>query len=360
MASELETLTAIEKAGNLNPVQRTQLDNLRKTQGATTSGGTPRLDFVRGLTDQMVQSDVAEKAKVDTARTKLVDYYSGLEKPLDRYTRFSNETGLGDQQKLVDNLTKEVMTQQDLVDSIPASVIARSGDFLINDADKTAITAHEQKPVYDNLTKLLRSKQYEEVGLQGKQALVATLLDLSFKGDEMGAKPLQLGVDFTTEDRAIARELFTSMLTSQSSAFSADQNSIDEDRRAAEARAFQEAMFGKQTAAEEASQNRTFAQQEKMNNLDFAQQLALKASSRSGSGSGSSKIDQKTQDAWNKILASSKTEYDAWKKINQNQSTLRSQGVDVDKLWSLHAALAAKTGTGGQLRSSSSSSGDGL
>lgn len=358
--TELQQLAKTDR----NPVQETRYQELLKMQGGGGGSASPRLDFVKGLTDQYLGIDAANKVKVDTARGKLIDYYSNLEDPISRFTKFSDQTGLSQQQKLVDNLTRETMTQQDLLDSIPASVVARSGDFLINDADKTAITAREQRPVAENLTKLLRSKQYEEVGLAGKQALVLTLLDLSFKGDAMGAKPLELGVDFTTEDRAIARELFSTILSSQSSAFSGDQDSRDAERRAEEDRAFQKAM-----------QEATFNQQVNMENLSsknsLANSLALKAASGGGSGGGSSsaptsspiyngktkaqikEIEAKTEDAWNKILAGSKTEYDAWKQIDKNQKALGASGVDVRQLWSNHAALAAKVGTGGSIRKTS-------
>lgn len=345
MASEFETLSAIEKSGNLNPYQATQLANLKASGAGGTGGSSPRLDFTKELTNKMMTADATEKVKVDAARSSLIDYYKGLEDPTARYTRLSQSTGLNDQQKLVEGLTKDVMTQQDAVEAIPASVLARSGNFLINDADKTAITNRESKPVIDNLNKLLRNKQYEEVGLAGKQQLVATLLDLSFKGDEMGAKPLQLGVDYTTEDRQIARDLFTTVLSAQSSAFNGDQDSRDAEARAASDRAFQESM-----------QSNTFQQQDKTNATDFAQQLALKsaaaatASSNKATTAAKKEAEQKTTDAWNKIVAGSKTEYDVWKKINTNQKTLSSQGVDVSKLWSQHAALAAKTGTGGAIR----------
>lgn len=346
--SELQQLAKTSR----NPAQETRYQELLKSGGGTGSS-TPRLDFVKGLTDNMLNTDATNKAAVDTARSNLVGYYSNLPKSVDTYKNLSNEYGVQDQQKLVDSLTKDAMKQQDLVEAIPASVIARSGDFLINEADKTAITAREQKPVYDNLNKILRNKQYEEVGLAGKQALVSQLLQLTMQDQQMGAKPYELGVDFTTEDRKIANELLSSVLGVQSSAFGEDQSSADADRRAAEQRAF-----------EQTSQSNTFAQQDKTNATDFANQLALKSVSASNSAANKSVSDakkqtaQKTEDTWNKIVAGSSTEYDVWKKINQNQKTLASQGVDVQKLWSQHAALAAKTGTGGQIRSTGS--GDGL
>lgn len=332
-------------------------------KGGGNSGGS-RLDFVKGLTDNLLNTDAANASKVNDARGALIDYYKNLPKSVDTFKNLNEEYGVTAQQKLVDSLTKDVMQQQDTYDAIPASVIARSGDFLINDADKTAITAREQKPVLDNLNKLLRNKQYEEVGLAGKQALVSQLLQMTLQDQEAGAKPLQLGVDYTTEDRKIANDLLSSVLGVQSSAFNSDQDSRDADRRAAEDRAFQEMMFDKGTARDEASQSRTFAQQDKVNAQDFAQQLQLKSMSAGTSAANKAQKEaekvtaQKTEDAWNKIVAGSKTEYDVWKKINQNQKTLASQGVDVAKLWSEHSALAAKVGTGGSIRSSSS--GDGL
>lgn len=366
MASELQTLQDIGAAGNLNPVQATRLSELQKA-GGTSGTNTPRTDFVTGLTNNLTATDAAGKTAENAAQTKLMDYYSGLPKSVDTFNQLNDQYGVTDQQKLVDSLTKDVMGQQDQLDAIPASVKARSGDFLINNADKTAITTHEQQPVLDNLNKLIRNQQYESVGLQGKQALVSQLLSLTAADQAQGAKPLQLGVDYTTQDRQIADNLLESVLGTKSSAFNEDQNSTDAKAAAAEQEAFQEKMFQQQTDAGTASQNATFAQQDKSAATDFANTLALqndKQAAKSSSGSGGSSAatkaaqkvtDQKTQDAYNKILASSKTEYDVWKKINDNQKTLAAQGIDVSQLWSDHAALAAKVGTGGSIRASSSS-----
>lgn len=332
----------------------------QKTAGG--GGATPRLDFVKGITSEYLASDAAYKAPQDAARKALIDYWGSREGAVDRFSRISDETGLGEQQKLVDSLTRNVMTNQDLIDAIEPSVNQRSGDFLINDADRTAIIARERAPVEQNLTKLLRSKEYAEIGLQGKQNLVSTLLQLSFQDDEMGAKPLQLGVDYTTEDRTIARQMFADIMGAKIGAFSGDQ--------------------GAQEARDEAERNRVF--QREMNTINFEQSkemenlssanslknsLAIKAASGGGSGAatptsnpiyqGKTKqqikdIEQKTEGAWNKIVGSSKTEYDVWRAINQNQKTLGDSGVDVRDLWARHSALKAKVGQGGSIRKDSS------
>lgn len=43
------------------------------------------------------------------------------------------------------------------------------------------------------------------------------------------------------------------------------------------------------------------------------------------------------------------TEQDVWNYINQNDSALRAQGINVDTLWKLHKDLATKTGPQGQI-----------
>lgn len=55
-------------------------------------------------------------------------------------------------------------------------------------------------------------------------------------------------------------------------------------------------------------------------------------------------IDQLQKDKGNQA-----TENDVWNYINQHDSALRAQGVNVDELWKLHKDLASKVGTGGLL-----------
>src|SRR6266571_8141308 len=128
--------------------------NFGNNQGG---GGTPRLDFVSGLTDQLVQSDQTNKAAVNTAQNSLIDYYKNLPSSVDLFSKFNDQYGITQQQQLVDSLTKDIMQQQDLYQRTPADVTARSGDFVVNQADKDAITAREQKPILDNLNSLMRN-----------------------------------------------------------------------------------------------------------------------------------------------------------------------------------------------------------
>lgn len=306
------------------------LNYLRGGGGATSStpssptpstptpsvSSTPRVDYVNTLTSQLQSESDKYRAEQQAAQQKLIDYYASLEDPTSRYKRISEEQGLPQQQELVNAITKNVMGTEDLIDAIEPSVNQRSTDFLMTDADRTALVAREQDPLVKNLTKLLRSKQYEEIGLAGKQQMVADLLNLSLQGDEMRAKPLQLGVDYSTEDRKEASNLLSGVLNTKASAYNADITS-QESKAAAD--------------------------------LAYSREKELKAMS------GSDKAGkQQVEDTWNSILGRAKTEYDVWKYIDENQDALRKAGVDVDELWSRHAALAAKVGVGGEVRSSGS------
>lgn len=360
------------KAYAVNPATGNWDDNYFASNFGGSSGGggggTPRLDFVKGLTDTFKTENAALQGKVDTARTGLIDYYKGLEDPTTRFNRIAGEQGLTEQQNLVNSLTKNVMQNQDLVEAIEPSVNARSGDFFVNDAQRTAIIARERAPIEQNLTKLLRSKEYAEIGLQGKQQFVSQLLQLAQQGDEQKARPLQLGVDYSTADRDAAREIFSNIiLPSQSGAFTSDQDAADAVRAAEAQRQFQIAEAEKERSFQKSRDESSFANAITMENLSSENQLnsslALKgfdvANRTSGGGSSKSSKEaekaqkQATEDAWNKIVAGAKTEYDVWKAIDKNKDALGKSGVNVQGLWSKHAALAAKTGTGGAIRSSS-------
>ncbi|MDQ3232676.1 MAG: hypothetical protein M3Q07_12730, partial [Pseudobdellovibrionaceae bacterium] len=249
--------------------------------GVSSSGGgfkdpgTPRLDFVKDMSGKFLESDKAEKVKVDAARGSLVNYWSNREGATDRFGRIAGEQGLSEQQSLVDSLTRNVMTNQDLIDSIEPSVNERSGEFLINEGDRTAIVARERAPIEQNLTKLLRSKEYAEIGLQGKQALVSTLMQLSFQDDEMGAKPLQLNVDYTEDDRKVARDIFSSIMGAQVSAFSGDQDSRDAAQARAEAERMQREM-----------NQISFGQSKELENLSSSNSLKNSLALKAASGGG--------------------------------------------------------------------------
>lgn len=298
-----------------------------------TASPTPRLDFVNNQTAQLQTQSAAAKAPMDAARQKLIDFYASLESPEARYKKLREENGVAAQEALVNALTKDTMKQQDLLDAIEPSVNQRSGDFFINEADRTALVARESDPVLKSLNTLLRNKQYEEIGLAGKQQLVKDLLNLSLQGDEQRAKPLVLGVDYSTEDYKTAMDLLTSVTGQRISAFNADQST-------AEDQAFQREM-------ERLSQKNKI----ELENLQTSNSLKLK-----GANKAEQAADDKTETAWNQLLGSATTEYDVFKQLDQKQDELRKAGIDVDKLWQKHAALAAETGVGGAIRKTNNNS----
>lgn len=312
------------------------------TQTSTQSNyGTPRVDYVEKLTENLMNEKGKYDSNVDAARAKLLEYYNNLEPITDRYENLRQEQGVSQQEELVNTLARMVMDQTDLVEAVPDSVTQRAGDFFINDADRVAMTAREQQPLMESLTKLLRNKEREEIGLAGKQNLVRELLQLSLQDDERRARPLEMGVDYSEADRAAAMDLLGSITNSKISAFSDDRSSRDAIDRQQEQFRQQLEMFNKEVSSEK-----------EMEQIRQQNRIALENLQTSNSRS-SKQEDQKTEDAWNSILGSAQTEYDVWKAIDQNQDKLRSQGIDVNKLWSKHSALAADVGTGGAIRNSS-------
>ena len=240
------------------------------------------------------------KSNLDDSRQKLIDHYANLEDPITKYNNLSKEQGIPQQQDLVNTLTKNVMNVEDDIESTGKAAETRSSNFFFTEDERSAFRAKEQTPLFENLNKLLKNKQYEEIGLSGKMNLVNTLLSLSQQGDENRAKPLQLGVDFSQQDYDIAQKLM-------------------------------------------------------QDETNYQRELSLKKTTASASTNKKAAL-QKTEDVWNEILGGSKSEYDVWSYINKNQDNLRSKGIDVDSLWSMHKALTAKVGQGGSVRSESNSS----
>lgn len=288
---------------------------------------TNRLDFINTLVSQFKTDEAARQQKSTDARQKLVDYYAGLEDPTQRYMRFREEQGLPQQQALVDALTRDVMKGQDNLEALEGDINKRVGDFLINDTGRASLYARESDPLIKNINTLLRNKQYEEVGLQGRQNLVSELLQLSFKNDEMKAKPLQLGVDFTDSDAQAAREIFRDLATRQTNAYFEDMDSADADRRSSEDFARQIALENLRTQNDITAYNATTG-------ANKAQGDAKKAA------------QDKAKNVYNKLLGSFKTENEVWQYLMNNREKGQNfvgQGI-MDELWELHGNLKASIG----------------
>jgi hypothetical protein len=298
---------------------------------AGTPTASPRAGYVESSIQAQLDANAKAQAAKDAARAKLTEAYSTLEDPTARFQRISGEQGLPEQQALVDALTKQTLETNNSLDSVEPSVNDRTSDFLVTEGDRQAIVNRERQPILEALNKLLNNKSIQEVGLAGKQQMVSTLLQLASQADENRLKPLQLGVDFTTEDQNVATKLWESITNARQSAFNADQ-SAQESRDSADL---------------------AFQRQKELENLKSANDLKTSLATK---GADTTKKDAaaKADDVFNTILASSKTERDVWNYINQNQDKLRAQGVDVDQLWRKHNELAAKTGVGGSIRAEKS------
>lgn len=336
------TLDSLRKAGQFDSARSTyeKTGTYGSLPSPTAGGGGSRSSFASAITGDMAAKVGSYDSAINDSRNKLIEYYKGLEAPEARFNRLNEETGLNQQSKLVEALTGRVMQTEDQLDAIPDSVNQRSGDFLMTEGDRTALISRESEPMLRNLTKLLRSKQYEEIGLAGKQNMVSQLLQLSFMGDERGAKPLQLGIDYTTKDRENALQLLSSIANTKISAYDADLDS--EETKMASELGYKRQQEMNQLGHKQAIELEGIRSRNDLNNSMTLKNASLKKDA----------ADQATENEWNAILGSPgvKTEYDVWKKIDQNQDTLRRKGVDVDKLWGLHAALAGQVGSGGTVQ----------
>lgn len=97
-ASDYETLLAIERQGDLNPIQRSQLENLKRTQGSTGSGGSFEDIIKRTIALQQeankpaIQSLQASIPELNQQYTGAIQRAEGQRKPLeDRYKNLIDE-----------------------------------------------------------------------------------------------------------------------------------------------------------------------------------------------------------------------------------------------------------------------------
>lgn len=322
----------------------------------TATISTPRLDFTKAITDNMVSADSANAAKVNTARDSLINYYKSLPTLTDTYTGLRESTGLNQQENLVNSITKNIMNTQSSIDQLEPAVKIRMGDFNVNDAKRASILARERAPLQTNLTDLLRSKEYESIGLDQKNSLVSQLFSLTQADQERGARPLQLGVDYSTSDREIAMSLLQSVASAQTSAFSGDvaaQETRDENARNRE---FQAQQAAAAAATKSAADNQNFAQAIALENLKSSNDMALKKTVGAGTATeymrlGSEQSKQAAEDSFNNIVASSSTASEVLTKIKANAADLQAKGIDVNTMLSLYSNLAARVGENGSIRS---------
>jgi hypothetical protein len=313
------------------------------TKTTITPDTGARTAYADQLNKDVVKLDSAKSAESAAALKAMQDYFANLPTSTQVYGDLREQNNLPQQEELVNALTKQSMSLTDLVEAVPGSVNERTGDFLVNESDRTAIVAREQQPLLESLTKLLRQKQYEEVGLAGKQNLVKELLTLTMQDQERGAKPLQLGYDYSVRDREIAVDLLQGLNQTKFQAYDADLSSEEKKQQDAADKEFQKLM-------ESIQQNNRVQLENLSSKNSLSNSLTLKAASDKKEAA-----DTKTETAWNSLLGSAKTEYDVFTKLDKEQDKLRAQGIDVDKLWQKHSALAGEVGVGGEIRKSSTS-----
>lgn len=320
---------------------------------------TPRLDFVNGLTQNVLSTDNANKAKVDTARTALTDYYTNLPKLTDTYTNLREQNGIPQQEELVNSLTKNALNTQTSINNLDPAITLRAGNFDINEAKRQSIIARERTPLQNSLTDILKEKDIASIGLDQKQALVSQLLNLTQADQERGARPLQLGVDFTEKDREIATNLLTGLMGSQVSAYSGDVSAQQAAQEAEKQRQFQAAQTAEQAKLAASKDQNNFAQSLALENIRSANNIKEKTTVGAGTATeymrlNQDKQQQATEDTFNNLVAGANTAQEVLNKIKENASSYASQGIDVNKLYSLYASLAARVGSTGSIRSQSS------
>lgn len=200
------------------------------------------LDFTTGQ-NKLVSDEAAKReATSAAAREKLVNFYNTLEAPEDRYNRFREEHGVADREQVVNDLIRNIMGTQDTIEGVKENVTNRSRDFLMSQDQVDSLAAKERLPHQEILTKLLRSKEYEEVGLQGIMNNIMTLMNLSAQGDELKARPLHYGVDWAEKDKGFAVDLMKTLTGRSTEAYGQDVSLAEQRRRDEEARAFEKEM----------------------------------------------------------------------------------------------------------------------
>jgi len=303
-------LNHLKSSGGGSAPQSPQPGSASPAPAASPTSGGSRQDYARQMADELTRKDQEYQAKVQADRQKLIDYYASLEDPTSRYTRLRGEQGVDTQEALVNALGTQVLDVDKLIKDLEPSVNQRTGDFLVDEADRTAILSKERLPHQKDLIDLLEQKQREEVGLSNKYNLVQNLLEMSFRGDEMKARPLQLGVDYSNQEREAAINLLRDVIGMKTSAFNADMDTTERRQDAA-------TDFARQLEMEMTSHNNT-----------LSRQAAAKAKSPG---------ESLTEEAWGEIVsAASRTGDEVGSiadQIRRNTKNFEAAGVDVGELW---------------------------
>lgn len=185
MASELVTLQAIEGAGNLNPVQRTRLNELRSSSsagnpfgiesatgaylsGGARSSGVP-FDANAFLTSQRAEGtalrarqSAEEEALFQTFQTKA----TAQPKLTDVYSSLLAEKGVPVLQKTSDDILN-------MIDSLNKDVTARTAGTFTNEAQRKRLYASELTPLTESLTPISRSLATAREDIGTKLSLTA-------------------------------------------------------------------------------------------------------------------------------------------------------------------------------------------
>lgn len=187
MASELETLTAIESSGHLNPVQRTRLEELRGQQGPD---GTEGLDMsqVPSVQDYISGQFASEDPWLEALFTRMGD----RQDPLDIYSELEAEAGLPELRASANTLTGEINNLEDTLRLVEGDVTARTRESMLTEAQRRGLVTEKRRPIIDQLKELGTGLGRVMAGIGRAESNIGTKTQLAMQGQQMELEPLQL------------------------------------------------------------------------------------------------------------------------------------------------------------------------
>lgn len=278
---------------------------------------------------------------VQSAQQKLIDYYSGLTKPVDRYQQLYNENGVQQAQDEVNKYAGLVGDTQNKLDSLRNDVMQSTSPFLMSMADRNLYYNEQRQPLDTALSQEQRGQEAASTALTGKQNLIKTLMDLYTTQDQEGAKPFELGVNSAESALQNAESQYGTLSKQAYDAANAKLSAQENDIKAAQDMQIEKAREAAAAAQAQVDE----ANKEKEMRLDYQ----LKSSADQSSPQMQA---QQAQRMWDSLAAdpSFNSTYDIWKYVTQNANQLKAAGIDPNLVLSQNNAYIGKYGQDAPVR----------
>lgn len=213
--TDFATLVAIEKDGQLNPAQDTELKNYRASGAGGASDGLASYDtLMKGLPSAV---DYAKGLNA-TENSAFADYAklaSSQPLPLDLYTKLEESAGIPQLKTTQKTIQGQIYDLEDTLRRVEPDITARSGQSIVTEAQRRGMVTETEKPLIENLGWLGQSLGRVSNAITGEKADIGTKVGLAMQGFQQQLEPYKMKLTMTIDQNSRMMTGFTADRQSQ-------------------------------------------------------------------------------------------------------------------------------------------------